>query len=122
MRGNDNSLIGYLEQRNALTVLRALHHISNPHWSLVKEYAIKKLEARSLSDYSYRRLCKQLVSLNLARMVERDPVKKDYHLTHSGHETARIIEEALERVEKWRTRAFKNAKKSMINRENKGLS
>ena len=111
-RKND-SVIDYLQQRNAVTVLTALHHISNPHWSLVKEYAIKKLGAMSLSDYSYRRLCKQLVALELAEAVERDSIKRDYHLTANGHETAKIIEGALRRIERWRTRAFKNRKKSM---------
>ena len=113
----NNSLTDYLEQRNAITVLKALHHIPNPHWSLVKEYAIKKIGAPSLSDYSYRRLCKQLVALELAEAVKRDPIKRDYHLTKSGHETAKIIEEALRRVERWRTRAFKNEKKSSKRQE-----
>lgn len=108
----NNGLIEYLQQRNAITVLKALDHIPNPSWGLVKEYAIKELGAPSLSDYSYRRLCKQLVSLGLAKAVERDPVKRDYHLTESGHEAAKIIDEALRRVERWRTRAFRSRKKS----------
>jgi len=107
----NNDLIDYLEQRNAITVLRALHHITNPRWGLVKDHAIKKLGAKSLSDYSYRRLCKQLVTLKLANSVERDPVKMDYHLTRSGHEMARIIEESLVRVEKWRRRVSKDTGK-----------
>jgi len=110
MFGNNNSLIGYLEQRNAITVLRALHHIHNPHWSLVKEYALKDLGARSLSDYCYRRLCKQLVALDLAKPIERGSMKTDYHLTEEGHETARILEEAVQRLEKWRIRALKSTK------------
>ena len=101
----NNGLINYLQQRNAITVLRSLHHIPNPHWSLVKVFAIEKLGASSLSDYSYRRLCKHLVTLELAKPIERDPVKTDYHLTDRGHATAKILEDALRRVERWQARA-----------------
>ena len=105
-----NGYIDYLQQRNAITVLRALHHIENPRWSLVKDYAIQKLGTRSLSDYSYRRLCRQLVKLKLAEAVERGPLKRDYHLTELGHETAETIEEALIRTERWRVRAEREDK------------
>ena len=105
MLKKNSGLMDYLQQRNAITVLRSLHHIANPHWSLVKTYAIEKLGASSLSDYSYRRLCKQLVTLEWAKAIERDPVKSDYHLTERGHATAKILEEALRRIERWKTRA-----------------
>jgi len=104
LKGN-NGLIDYLQQRNAITVPRSLHHINNPHWSLVKVHATEKLGVSSLSDYSYRRLCKQLVTLELAKPVERDPIKTDYHLTDRGHATAKILEDALRRVERWHARA-----------------
>jgi DNA-binding HxlR family transcriptional regulator len=101
----NNGLIDYFQQRNAINVLRALHHIDNPHWSLVKSFSIQKLGVSSLSDVCYRKLCQQLVALGLAESVARDAVKKDYRLTRQGHETAEIIEEAIIRIEKWRSRA-----------------
>lgn len=106
-----NGYLQYFQQRNAITVLRSLHHIESPHWSLVKEYATQKLGASSLSDFCYRKLCKQLVDLELAQTVKRGPLKRDYHLTKLGHETAEIIEEALTRIEKWQARAEKNQAK-----------
>lgn len=103
-----NSYIDYFQQRNAIIVLRALHHLENPHWSLVKKYAIEKLGTPSLADLSYRKSCKQLVNLELAEAVERDSLKRHYYLTESEHEIAEVIEKAFVRIEKWRVRVGKN--------------
>lgn len=105
-------MIGYLQQRNAINILRALHHVRNPSWSSIREYTIHELRARSISDVCYRRLCKQLVALGLAAFVERDPLKRDYYLTEQGHEAAEIIDEAIVGMKRWRKRAEKEHNKS----------
>jgi hypothetical protein len=110
MLGPNKGLKDYLQQRNAINVLLALHHVPNPQWGKVKKYVLENLRVTSLSDYSYRRLCKELVKIRLARAVASGSLKNDYHLTERGHETAAIIEQALQRVERWRARAFRNKK------------
>jgi hypothetical protein len=103
---HNDDLVDYVQQHHALTVLFALHHIPSPSWRLVKEYALGELGASSLSDKCYRDRCKELVTLELARYVKRDPLKNDYYLTQHGHEAATEMERAFESVERWRTRAL----------------
>lgn len=101
----------YFQQPHAIDVLRALHHIPHPQWKLVKKYAVKKLKLESLSDNCYRKRCKNLVKLGLAEAIHQGGPKRDYHLTQFGHKTATIMEQTLQRIEKWRIRALKHHKK-----------
>lgn len=100
MSAKSRRLIDYVEQRNAVTVLLALHHLSSPHWKVVEVYSLRELGTVSLSWQSYKRLCKQLVTIGLAEYVERSTNARDYRLTKYGHQIASIIEEALKKISK----------------------
>jgi len=89
----------YIQQRNALTVLIALHKLPNPHWRAIKRYSIENLKVASLSDHSYERLCKQLVEIGLAEPIKRSVRAYDYRLTQYGYTAAEIIEKALTKIE-----------------------
>lgn len=120
MTERSNNLVEYFQQPHSIDVLLALHHLPNPHWSLVEEYILGELGASSISDYCYRCRCQDLVTFGLAKPVKRrgyGPLKKDYHLTPLGHKTVEIIEPALTRAERWRKRALKNIEKSLTHDE-----
>jgi hypothetical protein len=89
----------------------ALHHLPDPHWRAVERYSLGKLQVASLSDFSYRRLCKQLVEIGLAESFKRSEHANDYKLTQYGHAAAEVIEKTLRRIDMWKTRAAKNKEK-----------
>jgi hypothetical protein len=105
--GAISTLKNYLEQRNAITVLLALHCLPNPTWGMVRDFALMELHVQSLSDYSYRSLCKQLVGMGLAEAIKVDRMKSNYRLTKAGHEAATAIDQALRLSELWRERSRK---------------
>ena len=92
------NLVDFIQQRNALALLLALHHLSNPHWNTVEDYCLNELGLESFSWQSYDKMCKQLVRMGLAIRVKIRTNAQDYRLNDYGHQVVITIEEALDKI------------------------